>query len=85
MLIKVVLGVNLFSTIRKILIITVVSVVIITLSKEASIFLSNLPSVQLTIGLLFAGVLMAIALYAIERNATIQELICMTKRKRDVI
>jgi O-antigen/teichoic acid export membrane protein len=85
MLVKVVLGVNIFPTIRKILIITVVSVVIITLSKEASIFLSNPPTVQLTIGLLFAGAFMAIALYTMERDATIKELISLTKHKRDVI
>lgn len=83
-ILKIILGVNILSATKKIVILTFVSAVIVYSSKEMAILLSNHPSLQLTFGLILSSALMATTVFAMEKNNIIKQLICLIKQKREV-
>lgn len=78
-----ILDVNILSACKKIVILTFVSVLVVYPCKEIGILISDLPSLQLAYGLLLTGVLMAIILFAMEKNNVIEKLIFLIKQKRE--
>jgi len=83
-ILKTILDVNILLTTKRIVIVTFVSVVIIYSSKEATILMSSHPSLQLTFGLVFSGVLMAITLFAMEKNKSIKKMIYLVIQKKEI-
>lgn len=82
LIIKKVLGVDIFLMTRRIVIVTFISVFIVNLSKEAAFLLSSFAAVQLIYGLIFVGACMAMALFVMERNGAINKLVCLAKQTR---
>ena len=80
-ILKRILDIYLLSIIKKITMLTFISLLIIYSAKESVIFLSNQPSLQLTFGLLLSGALMAITLFLMEKNKIIKQLIQLIREK----
>lgn len=78
------LDVKILLATKRIAILTSVSVVIIYSSKEAVILMSSNPAQQLTFGLVFSGVLTVIALFAMEKDKIIKQLIHLVRQKREI-
>lgn len=83
-ILKRILNVSVLSATKRIAILTFISVMVIYSSKEASILISSNPSLQLTFGLLFSGVIMAGALFAMEKNKIIKQLIHLVRHKGEI-
>lgn len=82
-ILKRILNVNILSSTKRIAILTLICVVIIYSSKEVAILMSSHSSLQLTFGLVFSGVLMAITLFALEKNKIIKQLIHLVRQKEE--
>lgn len=78
-----ILDANILSAYKKIVILTFVTFIVVYPCKEIAILLSDLQSLQLTYGLILTGVLMAITLFAMEKNNVIKKIIFLIKQKRE--
>jgi PST family polysaccharide transporter len=81
LILKSILGIYIISIIKKIAMLTFISVLIIYSAKESVVFLSNQHSLQLTFGLLLSGALMTVSLFVMEKNKTIKQLIQLIRKK----
>lgn len=81
-LIKRILNINMFITIKRIVLLTFISIIIVYLIKEVAVIFSSLPSLQLVIGMQLCFVLLPITLFFIERNRVIKQLINIIGREK---
>ena len=83
-ILKRILNIDILSETKRIATLTLVSMAIVYSSREAAILMSTDTSLQLTFGLMFSGVIMAVTLYTMEKNKIIKQLIELINRKKEL-
>ena len=78
---KKILKIDIFMAIKRIGLVTILSMAIIFLAREGATLLSDNSSLQLALGLFFSGILMTAFLFYLERNGVIRQFFYLMNRK----